>query len=78
MNPRASNRRATRFRVSVLLWVVAALTGIHGASALAAEVGEPAPDFRLKSTTGKPIALSDYRGKKNVVVQFYVLDFTPG
>ncbi len=40
--------------------------------------GTPAPDFRLKSTTGRPIALSDYRGKKNVVVQFYVLDFTPG
>lgn len=47
-------------------------------SAFALEVGQVAPDFRLKSTTGKPVGLSDYRGKKNVVLQFYVLDFTPG
>ena len=51
---------------------------IGGSSAFALEVGQGAPDFRLKSTTGKPVALKDYRGKKNVVIQFYVLDFTPG
>lgn len=78
MNPRKPVLRATRLRLFAFLWIFAALAIFHGASALAAEVGEPAPDFRLKSTTGKPIALSDYRGKKNVVVQFYVLDFTPG
>ena len=78
MNPRKPVLRATLLRLSALLWIFAALAVFHGASALAAEVGDPAPDFRLKSTTGKPIALSDYRGKKNVVVQFYVLDFTPG
>ncbi len=44
----------------------------------AVEVGDEAPGFRLKSTTGEIVSLSDYRGKKNVVVQFYVLDFTPG
>ncbi len=78
MTPRKPVLRATLLQLSALLWAVAALTGLHGGSALAAEVGDPAPDFRLKSTTGRPIALSDYRGKKNVVVQFYVLDFTPG
>jgi hypothetical protein len=78
MTPRKPVLRATLFQLSALLWAVAALTGLHRSSARAAEVGEPAPDFRLKSTTGKPIALSDYRRKKNVVVRFYVLDFTPG
>ena len=78
MTPRKPVLRATLLQLSALLWAVAALTGLHGSSALAAEVGDPAPDFRLKSTTGRPIALSDYWGKKNVVVQFYVLDFTPG
>jgi cytochrome oxidase Cu insertion factor (SCO1/SenC/PrrC family) len=78
MNPRKPVLRATLLRLSAFLWILAALAVFHGPSALAVEVGDPAPDFRLKSTTGKPIALSDYRGKKVVVVQFYVLDFTPG
>jgi hypothetical protein len=51
---------------------------IHPAPGFALEVGDAAPDFRLKSTSGKPVSLGDYRGKKNVVIQFYVLDFTPG
>jgi peroxiredoxin len=42
----------------------------------AVEVGEKAPDFELTSTQGK-FKLSDLAGKKNVIVQFYVLDFTP-
>lgn len=42
------------------------------------KAGDAAPDFTLNSTTGKPIRLSDYRGKKNVVLAFYVLAFTGG
>ncbi|MBI3667784.1 MAG: redoxin domain-containing protein [Acidobacteria bacterium] len=42
------------------------------------KVGDTAPDFTLNSTSGKPIRLSDYRGKKNVVLAFYVLAFTGG
>ena len=41
------------------------------------EVGEKAPDFELPSTTGGKIRLSDFVGKKNVVLEFYVLDFSP-
>ena len=43
----------------------------------AVEVGEKAPDFVLASTKDGKFKLSDQAGKKNVVVQFYVLDFTP-
>ncbi len=43
----------------------------------AVEVGEKAPDFELPSTTGGKIRLSDFVGKKNVVLEFYVLDFSP-
>lgn len=42
-----------------------------------AEVGEKAPDFELSSTQGGKLKLSSFQGKKNVVIQFYVLDFTP-
>jgi len=39
-------------------------------------VGDPAPDFELDSTTGEKVRLSDFRGKKNVLLAFYPLDFT--
>jgi cytochrome oxidase Cu insertion factor (SCO1/SenC/PrrC family) len=42
------------------------------------KVGDMAPDFKLTDTTGKEVKLSDYRGKKNVVLAFYVLAFTGG
>ena len=35
------------------------------------KVGQSAPDFTLEETSGKPIALSDFRGKKSVVLVFY-------
>ena len=43
----------------------------------AVEVGEKAPDFMLPSTKEGKFKLSDQADKKNVIVQFYVLDFTP-
>ena len=42
------------------------------------KVGDKAPDFTLLGTDWKPVKLSDYRGKKNVVLAFYVLAFTGG
>lgn len=49
------------------------------------DVGDEAPDFELEATgdtagkggPGKKIRLSDYRGKKNVVLAFYPAAFTP-
>src|SRR5579864_4176498 len=40
-------------------------------------VGQPAPDFTLKDQSQKEIKLSDYAGKRNVVLIFYPLDFSP-
>jgi len=45
--------------------------------ARALEVGEPAPDFRLPSTFGRDISLSEYRGKQWVLIEFYGADFAP-
>jgi len=42
------------------------------------KVGDPAPDFNLRATDGKSYKLSDFRGKKNVVLAIYVLAFTGG
>lgn len=46
-------------------------------SALKVRPGQMAPDFALPSTTGKVVRLSDYRGKKNVVLSFVPAAFTP-
>lgn len=43
---------------------------------MAIEVGTKAPDFTLKSQHGEAISLSDFRGKKNVVLLFYPFAFT--
>jgi peroxiredoxin len=45
------------------------------------KVGDMAPDFSLKYFTGSnlnDVKLSDFRGKKNVVLAFYVFAFTGG
>ena len=42
------------------------------------KVGDAAPDFTLPATDGKTYTLSDFKGKKNVVLAFYVLAFTDG
>ena len=44
---------------------------------LKVQVGDSAPDFTLPSQTGQKVTLSQYRGKKHVVLAFYPLDWTP-
>jgi peroxiredoxin len=43
---------------------------------MAIEVGQEAPDFTLKGSTGDPVQLSSFRGTSNVVVVFYPFTFT--
>jgi hypothetical protein len=60
------------------IYVLAALLagGLFMAGMAAAlEVGERAPDFTLPSTTGEKISLSQFRGKKLVLLEFHVNDF---
>ncbi len=59
-----------------LLTSLALVFALPGRS-VAVEVGEKAPDFELPSTTGGKIRLSDFAGKKNVILEFHVLDFAP-
>lgn len=56
--------------------LLATRLGLAG-GAWAVEVGDKAPDFRLPSTNGVDIALSDFRGKKWVFLEFYAADFVP-
>ena len=41
-------------------------------------VGTQAPDFQLPDETGNVIRLSDFKGRRPVVLVFYVMDRTPG
>lgn len=62
--------------------VVACGLLLGGGSALAGvEVGSPAPDFCLPTTSSEAdesVCLQDFRGKQHVLLLFYILDFTPG
>jgi cytochrome oxidase Cu insertion factor (SCO1/SenC/PrrC family) len=42
------------------------------------KVGDTAPDFTLLDQNRNKVTLSDFRGKQNVVLAFYVLAFTGG
>ena len=62
-------------RSAFVLSVCLVFSGIPPAAAI--EVGDKAPDFELPSTRGGKLKLSSFQGAKNVLIQFYVLDFTP-
>lgn len=65
---------------ALLLGVLLLAQGLLGAwpdVARALDVGTKAPDFTLPSTTGSPISLGQFRGKKLVLLEFYGADFSP-
>jgi hypothetical protein len=68
-----AHRTKSLFLSSVLLAGV--LAGAGGAAAI--EIGDKAPDFTFPSTTGKDISLSEFLGKKYVLIEFYGADFDP-
>ncbi len=45
---------------------------------MSANVGEAAPHFTLPSVEHGDVSLSDYKGKKYVVLSFHIFDFTGG
>ena len=70
--------------VAVVLAASSFVTGTIGAQEdvkvthTSLKAGDMAPDFTLLDNQWKQIHLADYRGKKNVVLAFYVLAFTEG
>lgn len=62
----------------LLSLAVAASSQTPAAPTTHLKVGDMAPDFELTDTTGNKVKLSDLKGKKNVVLAFYVLAFTGG
>jgi cytochrome oxidase Cu insertion factor (SCO1/SenC/PrrC family) len=42
------------------------------------KVGDVAPDFKLLDQNRKEVHLADFRGKKNVVLAFFIFAFTGG
>jgi len=74
---------------SLTAWLLAASALIPTAQAAdkpaapppALKVGDVAPDFKLQYFDGndlKDVTLEQYRGKKNVVLAFYIFAFTGG
>jgi peroxiredoxin len=43
---------------------------------MSVSVGDVAPEFELRDQHGQPVRLSDFRGKRNVVLVFYPFSFT--
>ena len=61
--------------LALVLLFVGLLGTVRESSAL--KVGDQAPDFSLPATTGGKISLSQFRGKKLVLIEFYGADFSP-
>lgn len=41
------------------------------------KIGDTAPDFEMRNQEQLNVSLSEFKGKKNVVLVFYPNDFTP-
>jgi peroxiredoxin len=65
-------------RNKFLLTLLITVTFFFGTTRFVAAVGvgDKAPDFELDSTKGGKLKLSSLKGK-NVLINFYVLDFSP-
>ena len=69
---------STRYQKGLLFLGVLLAGGLAMVGAAwAVEVGDKAPDFKLPATTGLDISLSEFRGKKWVLIEFYGVDFAP-
>jgi cytochrome oxidase Cu insertion factor (SCO1/SenC/PrrC family) len=69
-------RVAVLFVCALLLAPLAA--GAQTIAVTNLKVGEEAPNFTLISDQGNPVTLSSFRGKKTVILAFYILAFTSG
>jgi hypothetical protein len=72
---RAAMSRGIRIQVGLTTILVSALVWLTPMVAKALNVGDLAPDFLAFSTVGEAVRLSDYQGKKNVLIFFFVRAF---
>jgi cytochrome oxidase Cu insertion factor (SCO1/SenC/PrrC family) len=74
--------RSCRFelmRAGILIGLLAAMALASCSMAKASlKVGDVPPDFALPDQTGAAVRLSDFRGKRTVVLAFYIKAFTSG
>jgi len=69
-------RRAFVGIVAIMALTMASVV-LSSGPAVAVDVGQLAPDFKLPSTTGTDVSLADFRGNKWVLLEFYGADFVP-
>ena len=71
-------KKSAKYRGTLLFFILFLAGSLGTAGNVSAlDVGERAPDFTLPATTGENISLSDFRGKKLVLLEFYQNDFGP-
>ena len=63
-------------RIAVAVVLLTISPWLLPASALAIDVGDQAPDFVMHSTVGETVRLSDYQGRKTVLLFFFPAAFT--
>lgn len=69
-------RRLWITRMSLGAVVLSLGLGLMPMAAEAVDVGDKAPDFLMHSTMGETVRLSDYQGKRNVLLFFFLAAFT--
>jgi cytochrome oxidase Cu insertion factor (SCO1/SenC/PrrC family) len=72
-----------RYRIALVAVALGLVTTVFAQQKTAmpqptVKVGEMAPDFKLTDQNGKEVSLSEFRGKKNVALAFYIFAFTGG
>ena len=64
--------------VAIAAATLAARTPAPGGTPVELKVGDPAPDFSLQASDGKTYKLSDFKGKKAVVIAWFPKALTAG